>query len=138
MPQRVRKNVPRPFKRTGTHRINCTSTGCDAYLYATVATLEKHGFPVCACGSTYEAERLELALMLGVDHPAAVQLDDMTRRKLNAQRPHTAKPCVMSDDLASYGELQDRALSEISAAQRQTSRERRLAAITPTTDPIPF
>lgn len=115
------------------HRLNCT--GCDAYVYATVAMLEKHGCPVCACGQPFTPERLELALTIGVDHPAAAELEARTYRKVRAQQPHAR---FNGSQLASTDELQLRALLEISAEQRQTARERRLRAIQPTPDDIPF
>jgi hypothetical protein len=56
------------FKRSGLHRLECD--GCEAYVYGTVASLERHGLPACACGSRLLPARIELAELLDVDCPA--------------------------------------------------------------------
>lgn len=122
------------FKRSGLHRLECEA--CDGYGYHTVANLEKHGLPSCGCGSRMVPERLELALLLGVDDaPVVREWRWLTDRKERAQMPAAKRPCQVSENLASMAE---RAANEIIADQRKTSRRRRLAAILPTPEPLPF
>jgi hypothetical protein len=59
----------KPFSRKGLHRVTCDD--CAGFLYATIAELETRGLPACWCGQRMRPERYELALALGVDHPAA-------------------------------------------------------------------
>lgn len=129
MAQRVTKNKPRkPFARTGLHRLDCDR--CSAYVYATVASLETHGFPLCACTGTFQPQRLELALMLGCDDsPVMLAYVSKTSSVAHGQawtgRTGLAQP-------------EQRAFEQIDADQRAASRARRIAALKPPTEPIPF
>jgi hypothetical protein len=60
------------FSRKGIHRLECA---CGAYVYGTVACLEEHGLPSCACGERFVPVRRELAQILGVQCPAIVQFE---------------------------------------------------------------
>lgn len=121
------------FKRSGLHRLECPA--CPGYAYGTVANLETVGLPRCACGETMQPERLELALMLGVDSPIVSEWRRRTDRKERAQMPAARRPCQTSDALANMAE---RAALEIVAEQRHESRRRRIAAILPTPEALPF
>lgn len=121
------------FKRSGLHKLECPA--CGSYVYSTVAQLETVGSPACACGATYEPERLELAMMLGVDSPIVAEYQRRTDRKLRAQYPAAHRPCQMTDDLADMGA---RAAAEIVAEQRAEARKRRITAILPAPEPLPF
>lgn len=122
------------FKRKGLHRLECLD--CPGYLYGTVASLESVGLPRCACGGRLVPERLELALLLGVsDAPIVHEWQRLTDRKERAQMPAARRPCQMSENLASMAE---RAAFEITAQQRLQSRQRRIAAILPTPEALPF
>lgn len=122
------------FKRSGLHRLECQD--CPGYAYLTVACLETVGLPSCACGGRLVPERLELALMLGVqDAPIVAEYMARTARKERAQYPASRRPCQMSGALADMGA---RAAAEIVAEQRQQSRQRRLTALMPTPEVLPF
>lgn len=122
------------FKRSGLHKLECRD--CDGYVYATVAMLETHGLPSCACTGRLVPERLELALMLGVeDAPIVAEYKARTERKLRAQMPAAKRPGQSSGNLADMGL---RAATEIQLEQRLQSRQRRIAAILPTPEALPF
>jgi hypothetical protein len=121
------------FKRAGLHKLECPN--CPGYAYSTVANLESVGFPCCACGERMQPERLELALMLGVDSPIVAEYQRRTDRKLRAQMPAAKRPGQLSDSLADMGL---KAAMEIVAEQRLQSRQRRIAAILPTPEALPF
>ena len=125
------------FKRSGLHRLECQA--CDCYGYFTVAMLEKAGeLPRCFardCGDVMMPERLELALMLGVDSPIVAEYQRRTERKLRGQMPAARRPCQSSESLADMGA---KAAREISAEQRQEARQRRIRAILPVPEALPF
>lgn len=125
--------MPATFKRSGLHKLECPA--CGSYVYSTVAQLETVGFPSCACGGVFEPERLELAMMMGVDSPIVAEYRRRADRKLRAQYPASRRPCQVSDDLADMGA---RAAAEIVAEQRAEARKRRITAILPTPEPLPF
>lgn len=125
--------MAKTFKRSGLHRLECQN--CPGYAYLTVACLETVGLPVCACGGRLVPERLELALMLGVDAPIVAEYQRRTARKESGQYPASRRPCQASGALADMGA---RAAAEIVAEQRQESRQRRLSALMPTPEALPF
>lgn len=92
------------FSREGLHRLECE---CAAYIYATVAMLERHGLPVCPCGKLFEPARRELARLLGVSCRAIVEFE-------------TAKALGMNDREAAEW---------VEARRREMARQRRMAAI---------
>lgn len=125
------------FKRSGLHRLECQA--CPCYGYFTVAMLEKAGqMPRCFapdCGAEMQPERLELALMLGVDSPIVHEYHERTIRKQMAQMPKGKRPCMRSEHLDDMGA---KAAREIVAEQRHDARQRRIRAILPTPEPLPF
>ena len=121
------------FKRSGLHRLECPQ--CVGYCYSTVSQLEMVGFPACACGETMMPERLELALMLGVDSPIVAEYQRRTERKLRGQMPASRRPCQVSESLADMGA---KAALEIQREQRYEARQRRIRAILPVPEALPF
>jgi hypothetical protein len=125
------------FKRAGTHRVECPA--CPTYGYFTVAMLEDIGLPSCwrpGCGETMHPARLELALTLGDDAaPIVAEYRERTIRKEIGQLPKAKRPCMLTDHLADMGA---KAAREICAEQRAEARERRIRAILPTPEPLPF
>lgn len=122
------------WKRSGLHRLECVN--CPGYVYATVAMLETHGLPSCPCGGRLVPERLELALLLGVqDAPIVADYRARTAAKERAQMPAAKRPCQASESLNDMGA---RAAAEIQLEQRLQSRQRRMAAILPTPEALPF
>lgn len=117
------------FKRSGTHPLECEQ--CDAYVYATVASLEAHGMPICGCGGTFQPRRLELALMLGLeDLPIVRAYGAKIASVMHGQAPMVQRG--QSDHLESpefralYGSDKEMGLLE---QQREQARARRLAAL---------
>jgi hypothetical protein len=129
--------MAKPFSRKGLHRLECDA--CPAYVYATVACLESRGLPRCSCGGEFQPERLELAIMLGMDDaPVVMALDERTAVKLKAQFPAFVRASRNGRDASSLNDMSARAFDEIRAEQREQSRKRRLAALRPAPEPIPF
>lgn len=65
-----------PVRRVGTHRLECQM--CDGHGYYTIVQLEQRGLPRCGwCedGSLLYPAKLDLALELGVDHPALADVE---------------------------------------------------------------
>jgi hypothetical protein len=124
--------------RRGVHRLEC---GCGEAIYATVPTLERYVkryrlLPVCPCGGSYEPDNPELALLLGC--PCAVLAEFQERcaeavrgQNGNRDNPNLRHPATVALEGTSRrpGMLQER---------RERALERRLAALKPATDPIPF
>lgn len=98
------ERITRPFTREGLHRLECE---CGAYVYATVAMLERYGLPSCPCGERLTPARRELAELLGVSCPAITEFE-------------TARALGMNDrDAAKWVEAQ----------RRERARRRRMEAI---------
>jgi hypothetical protein len=131
-PEMPGKRTPRSFKRGGLHKLACF---CGNYTYGTVAALERYGLPTCGCGERLEPERLELALLLDLDLPVVREYRRRAHRKTMAQSAHARRPCADSSGFAS---MEMRALAEISAEQRAQARARRLNALLPAAEPLPF
>ena len=121
------------FKRTGLHRLECPT--CPCYGYFTVAMLEAAGqLPSCftrGCGERLQPARIELALMLGAmaaDAPVMVAYERKVHSVAHGQawsRKGQASPEM-------------RAAEIIAAEQRKAARQRRIQALMPTPDPMPF
>lgn len=131
--------APAKLKRSGLHRLECAM--CATYVYATVAQLEQHGMPLCpVCQQAFEPERIELALMLGRDDaPVVVAWRDLTQAKMMSQDRSLGHQEVLARISAgTLNRMDARALDEIREAQRKASRARRIAAIMPVPEPLPF
>lgn len=122
----------RPFSRKGLHRLRCD---CGNYTYGTVSALERYGLPVCPCGETFEPERLELALELGVQTPVVAEYSRRVAAKTLAQSAPAGRPCARTDH---YDSMDLRAYDEIRAEQRSEARKRRLSALRPVPEALPF
>lgn len=121
-----------PFKRTGLHRLECVS--CAGYAYSTVAQLETVGLPSCACGADFTPDRLELAMLLGLyDAPVALEYAAKVRSVEHGQAaPGRARPHVRFRDPTLL------AAEHVERNRATMARQRRLGAIAPTPDPMPF
>jgi hypothetical protein len=126
------------FKRGGLHKLVCP--GCPGYTYSTVANIEAVGLPRCACGETFQPERLELALMLG--HDDAPVVEELARRTDDKERSQLRSVGRSGEMLRRFaGTLNDmsaKALEEIRCEQREEARARRLNALLPAPEPMPF
>lgn len=116
------------FKRSGLHKLECP---CGAYVYATVAALERHGLPRCACGESFAPERLELAGMLGVRCDALEEYERELGRVMHGQAPHGIRGRVLRA-------AEEIAAERVEARRRERARENRLQALRPQPDPMPF
>ena len=123
----------RPFKRSGLHRLDCAAMMCDGYVYATVAQCEQ-GLPACRCGSRFVPVEVELAEILGLEDCAAV---DEYRREIESiwhgQEAHGKRLGG-----AKLREPHDLAMARISRRRREDARQRRISALLPTPEPMPF
>ena len=123
----------RTFKRAGLHKLECPSATCDGYIYATVAQLERHGLPVCPCGTPYAPTEFELAEILGLEDCAAV---DEYRREIESvwhgQESHAHR---VDRKLRDPHEL---AMGRIVKRRREDARKRRVTALLPAPAPMPF
>lgn len=118
------------FSRRGLHKLECA--GCDAYVYATVASLERHGVPVCACGAPYEPERHELAIVLGLDDAAVVrEYRERLSGFLEGQKGHVNKRHNCQDPEAAI-------TAEFETRRRARARSNRLGALLPAPEPMAF
>lgn len=125
--------MPAKFKRTGLHRLECPV--CSCYGYFTVAMLEDVGLPRCfrdGCGETLQPARIELALMLGAEdapiyHAYAAKVGSVA----HGQASHYMKGRECESP-------EYRAIESISREQRKAARQRRIAAILPVPEPMPF
>jgi hypothetical protein len=126
------------FKRGGLHKLACPT--CPGYGYATVANLETVGLPVCACGETFQPERLEVALLLGLDDaPVVMALRQRTDDKERSQLRSLRRNGEMVRRLAgTLNDMSAKALEEIRSEQREQARTRRLNALLPAPEPMPF
>jgi hypothetical protein len=121
------------FKRAGLHPLDCPSATCHGYVYATVAQLEALGLPCCPCGTAYVPREVELAELLGLEDCAAV---DEYRREIESvwhgQEAHASR---LGRTLRDPHEL---AMSRIVKRRRDDARRRRVSALLPTPEPMPF
>jgi hypothetical protein len=134
--------TPKPFKRTGLHRLECEAVRCDGYVYATVAELETRGLPSCGCGAAFVPARLELALLLGVDAPVVAEYQaELESVALGQSRRYGA-----GHALGMLGKTPDdpsvKASARLEQRRRQDARERRLIGLrigpAPARDPEPI
>lgn len=117
------------MSRRGVHRLEC---GCGATLYSTVPNLERHGIPACACGGTFAPESVELAEALGVRDCAAVAEYVAELRKVqHGQAPHGLKGRALRP-------AESVAFERVERRRRELARERRLMALRPAPEPMPF
>lgn len=118
------------FKRSGLHRLECS--GCGAYVYGTVANLERHGMPVCGCGGGFMPERLELAMLLGLeDAPVVVEYERELSSVIHGQASHVQRGRSVRVPEAVAAERVER-------DRRERGRAHVLAALRPVAEPIPF
>lgn len=122
----------RTFKRSGLHKLECP---CGAYVYATVAMLERHGLPACPCGERFQPEHAELAGLLGVDCDA---LDEYRRELssiLHGQAAHVQRGRAVQP-------AEHLAAQRVEARRRDRAYRNRLMALQCTavaeSDTIPF
>jgi hypothetical protein len=117
------------FKRTGLHKLECS---CGAYLYATVAMLERHDLPACCCGSRFLPDRVELAMLLGVDDcPAIVEYERELSSVMHGQTSHGIRGRELRP-----AELI--AAERVERSRRDRARSNRLAALLPAAEAMPF
>lgn len=114
--------MPKPFKRTGLHRLECEA--CPGYVYATVAALEAHGLPRCGCGARVMPARLELGLLLGLRDGIVA---DYHERVAGFQRGQHAS-YTRKGHAGSRSGL-DAVADEFDAEYRSRARERRLIGL---------
>jgi len=120
----------KPFKRQGLHRLECSS--CDGYAYSTVAQLESVGMPSCACGAPFVPDRLELAQLLGAtDAPCVLEYEQACGSIAHGQASHVARGRRVRD-------VTDVALERVERNRAAAARKRRLGAIAPAAEPLPF
>lgn len=117
------------FSRRGLHKLECA--GCESYVYATVASLERHGIPSCACGAEYVPDRLELAGLLGVQAPVL----DEYRRELSSVLHGQASHGQRGRRLRPAEEV---AAQRVESRRRDRARSNRLGALLPAAEPMPF
>jgi hypothetical protein len=129
----------RPFKRAGLHKLVCRD--CGGYVYAAVAQLERHGLPVCPeCGEAYDADELELALLLGLDDsPIVAAWRDLTARKeLSQCRSVGWEHAAERHASGTLNRMDTRAADEMRAERRERARSNRLQALRPAAEAMPF
>lgn len=120
------------FKRTGLHRLECPV--CPCYGYFTVAMLEAAGeLPSCfsrGCGETMVPARIELALMLDCDDAPVMLAYRAKCSSVAHGQAWTGK--------SGLAQPEQRAFESISRDQRVAARQRRIAALLPTPEVLPF
>lgn len=125
--------MARPFKRSGLHRLDCGATLCGGYVYATVAQLESLGIPACPCGTRYVPIEVELADLLGLDDCHAI---DEYRREIESiwqgQESHARRLDRTLRDPHTV------AMTRIVKRRSEDARKRRVSALRPTPEPLPF
>jgi hypothetical protein len=124
----------KPFSRKGLHRLECPA--CPGYAYSTVACLETVGQPSCPCGETLQPTELELAFILGAEdsRPMVEYL-----RKCNSVAKGQAGPgSAHLADTSHYESPEEQAAKFVEKSRRQSARARRLAALLPAPQPMPF
>lgn len=125
----------KPFRRAGLHRLECPL--CPCYGYFTVAMLERaEQLPACftrGCAGQLLPVEVELAELLGLEDCAAV---DEYRREVESiwhgQESHAHR---LDRNLRDPHDL---AMSRIVKRRRDDARKRRVTALKPATEPMPF
>jgi hypothetical protein len=116
------------FKRAGLHKLECD---CGAYVYATVAMLERHGLPACPCGSRFLPDRVELAELLGVDCPAVAEYQAELSSVMRGQASHG----IRGRKLRPAEQL---AAERVEQRRRDRALSNRLQALMPAAEPMAF
>ena len=118
------------FKRSGLHRLECER--CPGYVYATVANLERHGLPACACGGRLVPDRVELAWLLNVtDCPAIAEYRAEVSSVMHGQAPHGQRGRELRPaELVASERVERRRVDR--------ARSNRLAALMPEPEALPF
>lgn len=119
----------KPFSRKGLHRLECPE--CPGYTYSTVANLETVGLPSCKCGSTFEPERLELAELLGVESPAVIAYRLECQSIAHGQASHGQRGRQLRP-------VELVAAERVESRRRSEARNRRLSALRPVPEALPF
>jgi hypothetical protein len=118
------------FRRAGLHKLECD---CGAYVYATVAMLERHGLPACPCGARFMPDRVELAELLGVDCPAVAEYHAELSSVMHGQASHGLRGRKLRPaELVAFERVEQR--------RRERALTNRLAALMPAVDveALPF
>ena len=127
----MKSKAPKPFSRQGLHRLECD---CGAYTYATVANLEAHGLPLCRCGGEHLPDRLELAQLLGLeDAPVVLEYERACNSVSHGQAGpgrHRIMPNFRAPELI--------ASERVERNRATAARKRRLNALKPALEPMPF
>jgi hypothetical protein len=103
---------------------------------AAPACLETVGQPSCPCGETLQPTELELAFILGAEdsRPMVEYL-----RKCNSVAKGQAGPgSAHLADTSHYESPEEQAAKFVEKSRRQSARARRLAALLPAPQPMPF
>lgn len=125
--------MPGSFKRAGLHPLDCPSAACQGYVYATVAQLQALGLPCCPCGTVYVPREVELAEMLGLEDCAAV--DEYRREMESVWRGQESHASRLDRTLRDPHTV---AMERITSRRRSDARKRRVSALLPTPEPMPF
>jgi hypothetical protein len=111
------------YKRGGTHKLECA--GCDNYVYATVAALERHGLPLCGCGRRFEPVEAELCLELDLRDTWVFRVfTQEASRTLQGQASHVQRG-------RSVRNPEQVALDRMAKERAESARVRRITAIQP-------
>ena len=116
------------FKRSGLHKLECD---CGAYVYATVAMLQRHGLPACPCGSRFLPDRVELAELLGVDCPAVAEYHRELTSVMHGQASHGMRGRKLRP-------AESIAADRVEQRRRERALSDRLSALLPAAEPMPF
>jgi len=135
-----------PVRRVGTHRLECQM--CDGHGYFTIVQLETRGLPQCGwCtdGSLLYPAKVDLALELGVDHPALADVEtdgyNRERSQVRALGGYQRAQDRYSGYVGTVPEnMHDRALEARREAERAAVKARLRSNFTARipADPIPF
>lgn len=122
------------FKRAGLHRLECPM--CSCYGYFTVAMLEAAGeLPLCfarGCGETLQPTELELAMLLDAEDSRPMS---EYRRECNSVAKGQASHYARGRELRSPEMV---AAERVESSRRSSARQRRLSALLPVAEPMPF
>jgi hypothetical protein len=126
--------MPKTFSRKGLHRLECPM--CPCYGYFTVAALEGAGeLPRCfskGCGETLQPTELELAMLLDAeDSRPMVEY----RRECNSVAKGQASHYMLGHKCEAPELV---AAARVESARRLSARQRRIAALMPVPEPMPF
>jgi len=105
--------------------------------------LEDAGLPVCwraGCGDTLAPTEVELALLLDLeDSPLVMAWREMTHcKELSQQRSVGWERAAERHAAGTLNRMDAKALDEMRAERSRVARERRLNALMPTVEAMPF